>query len=213
MLLNHARLPVWEWRGGESRCPDCLEELTARRGEVNMWHWAHRPAGHARPGACACEESEWHLLWKSAYLSLPGWRVEEPVTVAGARYRLDAVNPATGAVREFVHSLSDAYMAKHAALAGAGLDVMWLMDGSEFASARRSHARGRGEGGWRRLLKPRAAMLHALVGVRVHLDGHLWKEWRNDVWYKMEGEAAMSMLTRYWTAFYADADRRHGAAK
>src|SRR5262249_39193236 len=89
-------------------------------------------------------ETGWHLRWKAAYLTFPGWDIEVPVVVAGRSFRADAMNPGTGRVREFVHSLSDAYVAKHLALKAAGLDVVWRFDGEAFVRARRRAAVGPG---------------------------------------------------------------------
>lgn len=201
MILNHERKPVWEWESGESLCPDCGARLSARKGEVKVWHWAHLPTKGGRRTGCDCEETAWHVRWKMAYLGLPGWAIEQPCVVNGVSYRVDAVNTRTLAVREFVHSLSPSYAAKHKALAGSNLDVMWLADGDEFASARRLGVVGTVSGpGYRRLLKPRAYDTHKLIGMRVHFEGKLWREWKNDVWFQMTGEAAAEMLCRYEAA-------------
>lgn len=43
-------------------CLDCHSEMTAKCGDVLVWHWAHTN----RPDHCTSPygESEWHLLWK-----------------------------------------------------------------------------------------------------------------------------------------------------
>jgi hypothetical protein len=158
------------------------------------WHWAHRP-GVVGTTRCGQGETEWHLRWKLAYLHLPGWEVEYPVEVGGRSYRLDAVNMATGRVREFVHSLSDDYAPNHAALVASGREVLWLFDGDAFASARREGCRG---GGLRRLLRPKAADLLGQIGPSLaHLDGGLWRHWRHNVWYPLEGSAAVRLLENF----------------
>jgi hypothetical protein len=177
-----------------SYCPECGEMLVARRGELVAWHWAHRP-GPADRTRCSQGETDWHLKWKLAYLNLPGWEVEYPVEIEGRNYRLDAFNPTTGRVREFVHSLSDDYAPKHAALAASGMEVLWLFDGDAFASERRSECR---KGGIRRLLKPRAAELLEKVGPSLaHLEDGLWRHWKENVWYPLEGKAAWRLLENY----------------
>lgn len=209
MLLNHERRPVEGWdMDVPSYCPDCGERLVARRGDLIAWHWAHRPCGAART-RCGLGETEWHLKWKLAYSNLPGWEVEHPVEIQGRRYRLDAVNVVTGRVREFVHSLSDDYAPKHAALAASGLEVLWLFDGDAFASARRERCRG---GGIRRLLKPRAADLLGQVGPSLaHLDEGLWRHWRHNVWYPLGGRATATLLENYRLAGMAiEAVEAHG---
>ncbi len=178
-----------------STCPECGGELTARCGEVVTWHWAHRPK--ERRG-CWHSESEWHLGWKAAYESLPGWIVEAPLQIGGRTFRADAMNPRTGAVREFVHSLSPAYIEKHRALAAAGLDVLWIFDGVAFGSRRVFRVRG-GEGR-ARLLTPRAAALHSEIGGLVHHGGRLWRHWRDGIWFPCNGPAAQHMLRAYQSA-------------
>jgi competence CoiA-like predicted nuclease len=196
MLLDHDRRTVAVARdAGDldgSRCPDCGDGLIAKRGELVVWHWAHRP-GHADRD-CAHEESQWHLRMKAAYLNFPGWQVEVPLVVGDGKFRVDAMNASTGAVREFVHSLSPYYRRKHVALKQGGKDVLWIMDGREFVSLRAKDVR---RGGKRRFLKPRAEELHDLVGTLVHYEGMLWHEWRDGVWYPNAGRAAMEVVRLY----------------
>jgi hypothetical protein len=201
MLLNHARASPYDWFDAlPSKCPDCEAPLFARRGEIKVWHWAHYPAraGGTATRCAPAEESEWHLGWKLAYNAFPGWRIEWPVVAGGAVYRADACNPQTGAVREFVHSLSPSYVAKHLALSASGRDVLWVFDGDQFVSARRKLVRGAKEPGYRRLLKPAARRLHARIGGVVHWHFRLWKEWGNtDVWYPTDGAQARAVLERF----------------
>ena len=44
-------------------CPSCGEELVARCGDINIWHWAHKSLRDCDPWYEP--ESRWHLLWKS----------------------------------------------------------------------------------------------------------------------------------------------------
>lgn len=193
MLLNEKRLTVREHfrqpSPDDPLCPDCRARLVAKRGDVVVWHWAHER--HAGESGCHHEESKWHLSMKAAYLNFNGWQVEVPVTANGKTYRADAMNPKTGAVREFVHSLSDHYVRKHFDLKRSGLDVLWIMDGEEFASLRSIRSR---DGGIRRMLKPKALDLHRRIGTLVHYDGNLWHEWRNNVWYPNAGRAAKDVV-------------------
>jgi hypothetical protein len=197
MILNSENLTVWQADSielEESHCPLCRDPLLARRGDVVAWHWYH----HATPGSrrrCPWEESAWHLQWKSAYLSLGGWRVEVPVTIDGARYVIDAARG--DHLREFVHSLSPYYASKHRALSRAGYDVLWIFDGEEFGSKRQQSVPGHSGAGKRHLLKPLAFRLWREIGGLVHLEGRLWRHWTGNVWYPIHGVRSDEMLRRF----------------
>jgi len=137
MLLNHLRRTPRHWDDALwPFCPDCGALLIPRRGPVVVWHWAHRSRfASGGSGGCGHEESRWHLCWKAVYLRWNGWEVEVPVTVRGVTYRADAARLSTRRVREFVHSLSDNYVAKHLALKRSGLGVLWIFDGDRFVAA------------------------------------------------------------------------------
>ena len=193
MIYNHKREAVWEWEGEPSLCPDCNGQLIARRGDIVVWHWAHKPSeGHS--STCHHEESLWHLTMKDAYRTFDGWDIEVPVEAGGKKYRADAMNISTGRIREFVHSLSEYYWAKHCNLKAAGFDVLWILDGGEFVSARARVCRG---DGIRRLLKPTAYSFAEDVGALVHYAGALWSEWKHNVWFKREGPAAVEVIERF----------------
>ncbi len=196
MILNHARMTPRNWDDGvPSLCPDCQSRLLARRGRVNVWHWSHRAdrTGQTPPG-CSVSETEWHLSWKAAYLSFPGWEIELGIETDAGRFRIDAINVRTGRAREFVHSLSDSYVDKHLTLKECDLDILWIFDGDVFvADRRKSVARG----GIKHLLKPKAKWLYAEVGGLVHWDGLLWYEWRDDVWFVRETDTTEELLFRF----------------
>jgi len=183
MLFNHLHIPVWNYkRGDASLCPLCSASLIARKGEIVVWHWAHHPRPHTRV-SCAHEESPWHLKWKFAYLSFRGWEIEQPLVIDGKRYIVDAVNIRTGRIREFVHSLSPYYLAKHKALSThSRFDVRWLIDGYRFVGRRQRELQNNGI---KRLLIPRAFDLAEDLGeaVRVHWAGQLWRHWQRNIWY------------------------------
>ena len=206
MLLNHNRQTVHDAIASpaESLCPDCLSDLIARRGDVVVWHWAHKPDANRKTG-CVHEETQWHLLMKAAYLHFANWEVEVPIGIAGPandngsgyylHCRLDAANRVTGAIREFVHSLSPTYWEKHTALKDSGLDVLWILDGSIFVSA---HAKPIKKGGLKNLLKPRALELHRHIRSLVHHDGKLWHEWKEtNIWYPNTGERSLDIVRLY----------------
>jgi competence CoiA-like predicted nuclease len=191
MLFNHLRKLVDEFVKGEaSLCPECEGALVARKGEIVVWHWAHKAKANNRKG-CSHEETAWHLKMKSAYLQFKNWEVEYPLSIAGNCYRIDAINPNTGAVREFVHSLSPHYLDKHLTLKRHGYNVLWVFDGQAFASLRGRRCRS---GAIKNLLKPKANALHDEIGGIVHYENELWRHWKNDVWFKLEGERSKSIL-------------------
>jgi hypothetical protein len=202
MIFNHLGVSVRKYVSGDSYCPECERQLIAKRPDTKVWHWAHKaqPSTHS---ACPWEESEWHLRWKAAQLKIPGWTVEHKIEIAGKRYILDAYHEETGRVREFVHSLSPYYEAKHLALKAAKFSVGWIYDGAEFVSARTVGTR---QGiGLRKLLKPAASMLHGAIGGYVHIHREvgdaLYKSWKNDVWYPVEAKGAEQLL-----AFFNNVD-------
>jgi hypothetical protein len=210
VLLNHERATPHRWDDAvPSLCPDCRERLTPRRGRVLAWHWAHPSSDRspARPG-CHGEETAWHLTWKTAYLTFPGWRVEEPVVTPAGLFRADAYNPATRRIREFVHSLSEAYVAKHLALTQSAFDVLWLFDGEQFVAERRRPLRG---GAYRHLLKPKARWLHGRIGGLVHWSESLWREWKGDVWYSLAAGRSAELLIRFAAVSPHAAEQSSGA--
>jgi hypothetical protein len=125
MLLNHERRRPHEWDDAlPSLCPDCGSMLLAKRGPIVVWHWAHRAGVTPSASHCLYHETQWHLRWKAVYHAFPNWEIEVPITLDGIAYRADAANLSNGygSWREFVHTLTDAYIAKHLALEN---DVPW----------------------------------------------------------------------------------------
>jgi hypothetical protein len=198
MLYNARRQKVRDWQPGEaSNCPDCARSLFARRGEFIIWHWAHYAdtSGSNRAAPCGHRETAWHLAWKQAHEDM-GWLVEK--TLGG--YRADAHLAATRQVREFVHSLSPYYAAKHKSYGSLRLNAQWIIDGAAFESARRKPCRK--GGGYKSLLVPRAYQLQQELRGRclVHWDGALWREWKNNIWYENTGSPWTEMLAQYAAA-------------
>jgi len=198
VIFNHERKTVWQWESGESLCPDCGGGLVPKRGEFVCWHWAHKPNRH-KGAECHHEETKWHLAMKMAYLGFDDWNIEVPISVGGKKYRIDAYRN-NGKAREFVHSLSPHYVGKHLALKQAGMDVLWIYDGAEFASARCAFCGGMNGAGYKRLLKPSARRVFNETGGLVHFSDFLLKEWRHDVFYPCRGEASQAILTNYHKA-------------
>jgi hypothetical protein len=94
-------------------------------------------------------------------------------------------------VREFVHSLSDSYVAKHCALAQESYDIFWLFDGVALGSDRAEFFTTRnGSRAVCNMLKPRARQLAEQLG-KEHVAAH----YNNRLW-------TMGNDSRYW--FHAD---------
>ena len=197
MLLNHKRITVWNWQGDESLCPECGEPLSAKRGDIVVWHWAHKPCRHKKRD-CDHYETNWHLRWKSAYNEFENWNIEVPIGSLNS-YRIDAMNTQTGRIREFVHSLSAKYKNKHAELKNSGFDVLWIIDGNEFVSLRSCEINGVGI---RKMLKPSALEFAESVDFNaiVHYENQLYKHWKNNIWYPIETMRAKELLYRFRNA-------------
>jgi hypothetical protein len=188
MFLNHVRMNVYTWDKIEpsarpsSHCPECNEELVARRGAWRTWHWAHKPGTGNLP-ACSTEETEWHMRWKAVHLHF-GWDIEVPVLVGPKRFCVDAMYVPKTSIREFVHSLSPTYIEKHRMLKSTRATVLWIFDGDIFTWEGRREVPGRhSRKGYRRLLSPKARDLHRETGGLVHFQGWLWEHWKADIWY------------------------------
>lgn len=201
MFLNRVGMNVYAWNKIEpsdrprSYCPECMEELVARRGAARIWHWAHKP-GTCNLRGCSGEETEWHLRWKAAHLNL-GWAIEVPVLVSGKRFRVDAMNLPKTDIREFVHSLSPAYVEKHRMLKHTGVSILWIFDGDAFVWDGRKEVPGKlSKKGYRDLLSPRARDLHHEIGGWVHFEKRLWEHWKADIWYPARG-GALELVIRY----------------
>lgn len=195
MIYNHLRLPVWEWgkRNELSLCPDCNHPLVARRPEHCVYHWAHKSIKGKRT-ECYSEESNWHLAMKMVYAKF-GYDIEVPYNVNGSRYRIDAAKD--GKLREFVHSLSPFYENKHKNLSLAGLDISWIYDGSEFVSSHFRQVAGRNRPGFSGFLKPRAIDAYRQTGGLVHFNQVLFKEWKDNVFYQVDGQAVEAICKNF----------------
>lgn len=79
-------------------CPECGEEVIAKCGEINIWHWAHKAA--AECDLWGEHETAWHLRWKSKW---PADRVEVLIEKDNIKHRADIVTSG-GIVIELQHS-------------------------------------------------------------------------------------------------------------
>lgn len=101
-------------------CPGCKSKLVARKGVINIWHWAHKSK------ACDFDikpETVWHLGWKKKF---PKEWCEVPL----GRHRADVLLP-SGRVIEF----QSGYLSYWDAT--SRLDqykkIIWILDGNRFS--------------------------------------------------------------------------------
>lgn len=172
MLLNQRRKTAHDDVNAGSECPDCGSALIGKRGQIMTWHWAHKTLLNCAGGGV---ETEWHLRMKSYCLEWPDWQIEFPVEVEGQKFRLDAFNPKTNEVIEFIHSMSPFYENKHLTLKKSGYKITWIGDGDEVASARRK-INLRWPCTIQEMLKPLADTLHMEIQMAVWLEGVFWIE-------------------------------------
>ena len=62
-LINDAKVEAT--KGAKGFCPSCGSELTAKCGEVNINHWAHKGRRNGDPWWE--NETEWHRSWKGNF--------------------------------------------------------------------------------------------------------------------------------------------------
>ena len=180
MLYNAKRELVTDWRGGESRCPNCRGELLAVDQQVLFPHWQHRCQGD-RNHYCPRDNTPWHLAMKNAYLGLPDWQVECPMERYGKTLWVDAVNWRLQKAREFVSALSKYTEIKRYELGElSGWHTFWVLDGAALVRARALPCKG---GGLHKFLPPDVAAAYNVNAV-THYQGDLWREWKNNVWYR-----------------------------
>lgn len=96
--LNETGKKVRAIPHGRAICPVCSDEMIAKCGEINIWHWAHRSKKNCDPWYGS--ETAWHLQWKSKF---PDAWVESIVTRNGKSHIADVLLP-NGTVIEFQHS-------------------------------------------------------------------------------------------------------------
>jgi hypothetical protein len=115
------RVVVTEDGPTEASCPGCEGPMRAKRGDLVVWHWAHKPDPNRE---CYHEgETAWHLGWKA--------RADDParVEVSVGRRRADVLTPYGWAV-EFQHSP----LTPHDVTSREsdwGRRMVWLWDGLE----------------------------------------------------------------------------------
>jgi competence protein CoiA len=82
-----------------AECPDCRAAMTAKCGQLRVWHWAHR-------GRRDCDpwwepETPWHRAWKDHFPV--DWQERGQTSGNGEKHRAD-VKTDSGIVLEFQHS-------------------------------------------------------------------------------------------------------------
>ena len=118
-----------------------------------------------------------------------------PVVIEGMKFIVDAMNPKTGNIREFIHSLSPHYINKHRWLNASSYNIVWIMDGEQFVSKRWNYCSEKQ--GRKYFLKPIAFEFHKTVPVLVHWEDALWRCWKENVWFKCTGQASQEVLKRF----------------
>lgn len=219
MFLNHEGHSVYDASGPDvspryiSLCPSCQRPLAAKRGELKIWHWAHK-ADPTHSCDHAAGETQWHLRWKAVFVQL-GWRVERAYEVdhpdyRGTRFVFDAVTghgKTATHVFEFVHSLSDSYAHKSKAIVADRIDLTWVFDGASLSASRKSYKGWQGKRvqyNW--LLKPKAfALSQSLAGnVFVHHEGYFWKHWWQNIWHRVDRPDSDDSLESRFAKFNPD---------
>ena len=165
-LINGERREAAPQLSGE--CPNCGAALTARCGDIRVWHWAH--AGRRMCDAWWEPETEWHRAWKNHF---PVERQEIHYAADGERHIAD-VKTRDGWVLEFQHSrIAPEERLSREAFYGA---LIWVVDGT-----RRAHDRAQFRKAWakgrepipllnkRVLDAPSGALFRDWVGSRAHV--------------------------------------------
>lgn len=215
MLYNNLRYLVADHPVTEpktpSLCPFCNSPLYARRGNINVHHWAHFNRSPDCP-ANQKGETEWHYAMKLAYGIFEGWEVEYPLTVklphpeidknefiiTDKKFIIDAYNPTTHAIREIIHSLSPYYVDKHLTLKQNYKDIMWIWDGSKFGSLKTNTRRTKdGSIQYFNLLTPKPFEIFQQIGGIVHRGNMFFSHWKDNVWYPIHSKKLDILLQNY----------------
>lgn len=109
------------WPGGEGQCPTCGEQVIAKCGSINCWHWSHRGDTDCDPWSE--HEGPWHLAWKDYFLP------SEREVVIGP-HRAD-IRTKAGRVIELQHSsISAEEICEREEFYGRGM--VWVVDATAF---------------------------------------------------------------------------------
>jgi competence protein CoiA len=107
--------------GAKAICPTCNEEVIAKCGSINRWHWSHRGDTDCDPWSE--HEGPWHLGWKEYFAP------SEREIVIGP-HRAD-IRTKAGRVIELQHSpISAEDIREREEFYGPGM--VWVVDASAF---------------------------------------------------------------------------------
>jgi len=124
-LDKHNEEKIRAMPGMKAICPGCQEEVIARCGDINIWHWAHKA------GLCKYDyepETRWHLEWKENALKL-GMEIEK-IFDTSQRYRADIYDPKRNMVTEVQHSpiTMETIIDRCSFYDSKGIRVRWIFD-------------------------------------------------------------------------------------
>lgn len=109
------------WPGAKAVCPTCGEEVIAKCGSINRWHWSHWGDTDCDPWSE--HEGPWHLAWKDYFAP------SEREIVIGP-HRAD-IRTKAGRVIELQHSpISAEEIREREEFYGRAM--VWILDASEF---------------------------------------------------------------------------------
>lgn len=109
------------WPGARARCPGCHEEVMAKCGDINIWHWSHIAQADCDPWYEP--ESAWHLGWKAMVSP-------SQCEVVRATHRADIITPHDYVV-ELQHSALTPYEVRERE-AFYGTKLVWLINATDF---------------------------------------------------------------------------------
>jgi|WetSurMetagenome_2_1015567.scaffolds.fasta_scaffold308510_1 competence protein CoiA len=116
-------------------CPQCLEPVVAKCGNINIWHWAHK-----KKQDCDIwheHETAWHLQWKQKF---PIENVEVVVEKEGIRHIADVLTN-NNRVIEFQHSsISVEELRERECFYG---NMVWVFDVIDAVKKDRLHLKNR----------------------------------------------------------------------
>ncbi|MEH2027824.1 competence protein CoiA family protein [Nostoc sp.] len=116
---NHIRSKV-KRKGQLGKCPKCGNEVIAKCGSVQIWHWAHKAKYDC---AWYSGESEWHREWKALFYP-------SQIEVYINQNRADAID-STGRVWEFQNSYLKGEEIKDREQAYDNLLWIWHLKGQQ----------------------------------------------------------------------------------
>jgi hypothetical protein len=111
-------------KGLHGICPECLQPVIAKCGQIKIHHWAHRSKG-----TCACwwePETEWHRSWKKHFPV--DWQEIYVKDVQKNEKHVADIKTPQGFVIEFQHSYINAE--KRVSRENFYQNMIWVVDGA-----------------------------------------------------------------------------------